>query len=875
MSSKILQKWTKTIGERLLISSWGHSRRKLLQAAKQRPTIKPMLEVMEDRITPSNFTVTDLTDDPSDTGSIRYAINNLAAGSNTIIFSTPSGTIDLTNGTLTIDQDVTITGPGSTSLAISGGGTTQVFNIAAGVTASISGLTIENGQAASGGGINNSGTLTLSDDAFNSNACTGFGGAVSNGTFGATATNLGATLTANNCTFTGNSAGSTAGGLFNFGTLALSNSTFTSNTAQWGPAVGNAGQCPGYNFNGVGLATVTGCTMTQNSNTALNSGGGGVDNLDGTLTLSNSTISNNTTYTGGGVNNNGGTLTLINDTITNNTATMNGGGISTLNYFGATAITTTTVTNCTITGNSATGYGGGIYSSDGSFYVSGSTISGNSGASFGGGIYNTATMTLSSSNVAGNTSMDGADINNAPSGTLIAGDTNAFTSATNINNDGTLNLSGSSNSIGTLTGGGTITNSLDTYQIDDNEIVAAFNNTIGTETTSDQAEDCWVGNVFTSTSGDTLQSISFYTGFAGPLNASTLSDPNITAALYTGSPGAGLTLVPGSVNTVALNADPSEWVTVPFASLQNVTAGQTFTAVLLIDDVPSSVYPFDEDASNDSSNSYYDIDNPVGNVNTYDLAAPNNPTPNGVTYPGQPDGATNAYVDTTIMRVNQTEATLTVTGGGNFSGSLQESGPQQDGGNFLALTVAGDSTTLILSGNNTYSGPTTIDSGDTLQAGSSTALTSNTSVTANGTIDLNGNSLSIYSLFGSASGVVIDSGSPAALTVTGGGNFPAISPARYRPHAHAQQPDPLGRQHLRRLDHHHFRRYLQAASTTAFSSNSGVSDNGTLDLGGFNISIDALTGSGVVIDSGAAATLTVTAAARSAAKSRMSAVPSP
>ena len=196
-----------------------------------------------------------------------------------------------------------------------------------------------------------------------------------------------------------------------------------------------------------------------------------------------------------------------------------------------------------------------------------------------------------------------------------------------------------------------------------------------------------------------------------------MPDPNISAALYTGAPGAGLTLVPGSVNTVPLNAGPNEWVTVPFASLQNVPAGQQFTVALLINNVPNTIFPFDEDTSNNSSNSYFDIDNPVGNVNTYDLATPNNPTPNGVTYPGQPAGATNAFVGTTIMRVNQTTATLTVTGGGNFSGNLQESGDQQNGGNFLALTVGGTGTTLVLSGNNTYSGLTTIDSGDTLDAG--------------------------------------------------------------------------------------------------------------------------------------------------------------
>ena len=51
---------------------------------------------------------------------------------------------------------------------------------------------------------------------------------------------------------------------------------------------------------------------------------------------------------------------------------------------------------------------------------------------------------------------------------------------------------------------------------------------------------------------------------------------------------------------------------------------------------------------------------------------------------------------------------------------------------------------------------------------------------------------------------------------------------------------------------------LQAGSTTAFSAQSYLTDNGTLDLDGNSNSIDALNGSGTVIDSGSAATLTVT-----------------
>ena len=344
--------------------------------------------------------------------------------------------------------------------------------------------------------------------------------------------------------------------------------------------------------------------------------------------------------------------------------------------------------------------------------------------------------------------------------TLQAGSATAFSATSSVSDSGTLNLGGFSNSIGTLNGSGTVANSPTTvYRIDNGTPVGGFNNSLTTE-----AEDNWVGNVFTATAGATqLTSISFVNSSA--LNASTLPSPFITAALYTGSPAMGLTLVPGSVNTVALNSAAGQLITVPFAVPQTLTVGQVFTAVLFIDDVPNTVFPFEEDNSGSNANSYYDISNPPGNVNTYVLASPNGPTLNGASYPGT--SSTNASKDTTLLRVNATSsavtpATLTVTGGGVFSGTIT--------GASTALTVDGGSQTLTLSGNNTYGGTTTINSSDTLKVASTTALTSASSVTDNGILDLNGNSISIGALSGSGT-VTNSSSTPATLTVTGGGTF--------------------------------------------------------------------------------------------------------
>jgi PEP-CTERM motif len=106
------------------------------------------------------------------------------------------------------------------------------------------------------------------------------------------------------------------------------------------------------------------------------------------------------------------------------------------------------------------------------------------------------------------------------------------------------------------------------------------------------------------------------------------------------------------VNTVTLSTTPLTFVNVPFASAQFVATGQVFTAALLIDNVQSNIFPFVLDTSGISTGSYFDVSNPVGSVNNYNLASPNFPTLNGATYPGQPDGATNTLPGHTLLRVN-------------------------------------------------------------------------------------------------------------------------------------------------------------------------------------------------------------------------------
>ena len=119
---------------------------------------------------------------------------------------------------------------------------------------------------------------------------------------------------------------------------------------------------------------------TISGNDAARGDGGGIANFgSGPLTVTNSTITDNSAVGGGGIYNRGTDLTVTNSTISGNSASVVGGGI--LDEIGM------QVTNSTITDNSASD-GGGIYSTFvGGGQVTNSTIAGNSASGSGGGIF--------------------------------------------------------------------------------------------------------------------------------------------------------------------------------------------------------------------------------------------------------------------------------------------------------------------------------------------------------------------------------------------------------------------------------------------------------------------------------------------------------
>ncbi|MDB5334266.1 MAG: filamentous hemagglutinin family N-terminal domain protein, partial [Phycisphaerales bacterium] len=275
-------------------------------AAGEHRLRKAVVETLETRRLLSAFVVTDNSDNPADTASLRFAINNLAAGAaastNTItIASTLTGGQTITLGsTLSITQGVTIQEQTPQAVTISGNNTAGVFVVNGGLAASLSGLVIANGSAGAGGGIASLGTLTVSNCLFSANKALGAqGGAISSS----------GTLTVNDCTFSGNSAVGSAGGAIQntVGTLTISGSTFAGNSAD---AAGGAIR----NF--AGTLIVTNSTFSGNF-AGLN--GGGIENASGPATVSDSTFSGNSANAGGGIYNSN-TLTLNNTLLAGNTA---------------------------------------------------------------------------------------------------------------------------------------------------------------------------------------------------------------------------------------------------------------------------------------------------------------------------------------------------------------------------------------------------------------------------------------------------------------------------------------------------------------------------------------------------------------------------
>ena len=422
-------------------------------AAHPRATVRPRVEALEGRrlLSQINLTVSSLAD--AGPGTLRAAILAADVGKPSDKFTigvSVTGTIDLQSPLPDLNNTIAIQGPGASSLTVERAAgasfSSAIVTVDPGQTASLSGLTIANGD--DGGIANYGGTLTVSGCTISGNSGLHFGfvdgGGIDNAATGTltvsgciisgnSAFNGGGiwnagTLTISTSMLSGNGASDVGGGILNYGTLTVTASTVSGNSAAVGGGIDNLGSATvqqgstlsgnsagsgGAIVNG-GTLTVSGSTLSGNSAPGFNLGGvhspgkgGGIFNLiEGTLKVSNySTLSGNSADSGGGLFN-AGAATLQDSTLSGNTAT-EGGGID--NYVTGTL----TVQDSSLSGNTAGDSGGGLYNLC-TATVQQSSLSGNTAGSDGGGLFNGASgaLAVKDSTVLGNTAPSGADLYN-------------------------------------------------------------------------------------------------------------------------------------------------------------------------------------------------------------------------------------------------------------------------------------------------------------------------------------------------------------------------------------------------------------------------------------------------------------------------------
>jgi len=262
-------------------------------------------------------------------GSLR-AVVDAAENGDEIIFNIPSAqpyTIALTSGQITIDRTISIIGPGPDELIIDGsanGRIFQVFSSEENLDVSISGITLTNGSASSGGAICNDESLALTNVVITTNTSpSGFGG----------------------------------GGIFNNGiSLIVTKSTIMNNSSNLGGGIANRSG---------GSLIIDFTNISGNfANADHTSSGGGIHN-GGEAFISDSAVSGNMASASGGGIANQGAITIERSTVSgNNVNTAGGGGIDNR------STETVVITNTTISGNnSGLCSGGGIRNTRGTIDI--------------------------------------------------------------------------------------------------------------------------------------------------------------------------------------------------------------------------------------------------------------------------------------------------------------------------------------------------------------------------------------------------------------------------------------------------------------------------------------------------------------------------
>jgi hypothetical protein len=276
-------------------------------------------------------TITVTNGNDSGPGSLRQALAQANDG-DTINFDPSVNIVTLTTAELVITKSITISAsPQMVTVARASQTEFRIFHVMPDHSVEIDALTISGGHITgdNGGGIlNDNSTLTIAHCTVNGNAIVSgsfknnFGGGIHNS---GTMTLDQLIVNNNNALFSGQGGGvPSGGGISNTGTMIIIAGTVQSNLGFW-----SAGGI--YN---TGMLTITGSTILNNQTGDpghFGGSGGGIIN-DGTMTIQDSTISGNTARGGDLQGGDGGGISGNNNTITNSTITGNsalhGGGLA-------------------------------------------------------------------------------------------------------------------------------------------------------------------------------------------------------------------------------------------------------------------------------------------------------------------------------------------------------------------------------------------------------------------------------------------------------------------------------------------------------------------------------------------------------------------
>jgi fibronectin-binding autotransporter adhesin len=557
-------------------------------------------------------------------------------------------------------------------------------------------------------------------------------------------------------------------GIATFGTASItaitSNATitnidtlqFSSGAPAYSFAIITPGSMPGFNINGTGIVN-----SSSNAPTFTVAGALHFTSSNGTTSAGNSTITTNST----------GSVVFMNTSLGGQARFItNAGGIFDISGLSSVGTTAGSIEGAGTyqLGSKALTVGGNNLSTG----VSGNIVDGGFSNGTGASLVKvgTGTLTLSGANTY-------TGVTTVSAGTLQAGSTTGFSasSAFTVTSSSTLDIKGSSNTVGSLAGTGKVTNSAGSTSA---TLTAGGNNTSTTFSGTLVNGSGTLGLTKTGTGTLALSGANTYSG-ATTVSVGTLQAGSITAfsgnSAFTVASSSTLD-IKGFSNTLGSLAGTGKVTNSAGSTSANLTAGANNTSTTF------------------SGNLINGVGMRVTKIGTGTLTlsgANNNRGFTTVSAGTLQAGSTTAFSGLSAFTVNSTldlhgfsnsvgsldgagtvtnsgtstSATLTA-GGNNFSTTF--SGILANGAGILGLTKAGTGT-LTLSGADTYGGATTVSTG-TLQADSITAFSANSDFTVNTTLDLNGNSNFVGSLAGS--GTVLDGTGTlkGAATLNAGGD---------------------------------------------------------------------------------------------------------